>query len=608
MIPRHASVVRRLWRTIAPCVVLVAQSLVIAKACAADGRQAHSGLGLTLEEQAWLGDHPVVRVGANFFAPVSIFDDDGGPLDGVTGDYLDLVSEMTGIDFELVVRTHRDHRRAMQALYDGEVDLVSGTMATNSSIRDGLSVGTAPYVEFPVVIVSRADEPYIDDIHMLAGRQVVGAPPAIGYLERRGVDAIFEGAPPDEGLTGVATGRWDVFVANLPTVTHYLAESPTTNIKINGELPDPAQVVMTVRPDDAILARILDKAFAHIPADAKDEIWRRWFRITYEEDLVASPWLWSGIGGGCLVLGVVMVQACRLQRRVRHVQGAFESLDQHLMSAHLDGGATVTEVTNALCQATGFDGAELVGRSLGEIGAPSEDADCSLRAIMDGLRKGRPWKGEFKVHRKDGTAFWAHAILSPRRRKGETVGFTVIWQDITESKHFRDLSLRDELTGLFNRRHFNAEAPTLRAEAERENSLFALLAIDVDCFKAYNDEYGHGAGDKVLAQVGRVLSDGLRRENDLAFRIGGEEFAVAFVVAEETDALRIAETLRASLERCAIPHVKGPAGVVTASLGLVLAGPDDPRGIDQLYAAADEALYEAKNAGRNRVAVAAMSA
>lgn len=563
---------------------------------------------LSAEERAWLDQHPVVRVGANMFAPVAVFAEGSNVLEGVAGSYLATAAAMTGTSFELVARTHKDHPGIMRLLGDGTVDLVAAAMADSRAFRRNEFLATSAYVEIPVVIVSRSDEPHIDDVTDLAGRRVAAIGSAVDDLRDLGIDTVQDDVQPPDGLRGVAENRYDAYILNLTTMTHFLSERPNPDIKINGQLPEPARVAMAVRAEDAVLASILTKAFAAVPSDEKDAIWRRWFRVNYEENLVASPWLWGGIGGGGLVLCLVLLQVRYLQRRERHVLGTFESLDQHLLSAHIDCKATITEVTNALCQATGFDGVELVGRSLGEVGKPAADDSATLRTIMDKLRAGATWKGEFQVHRKDGSDFWAHAVLSPRRRKGETIGFTAIWQDISDSKHFRDLSLRDELTGLFNRRHFNTEAPNLLAAAERENGLFALLALDVDCFKAYNDTYGHSAGDDVLALVGAVLQEGLRRECDLAFRIGGEEFAVAFVVAEEADALRIAESLRADLERRSIAHEKAPAGVVTASLGLVLAGPDDPRGIDQLLAAADEALYEAKNAGRNRVALAAKSA
>jgi diguanylate cyclase (GGDEF)-like protein/PAS domain S-box-containing protein len=261
-------------------------------------------------------------------------------------------------------------------------------------------------------------------------------------------------------------------------------------------------------------------------------------------------------------------------------------------------------VTNARCRATGFAATELIGRRLAEVGAPPDETGTDPGTLIATLRAGEAWKGEFKLRRKDGGALWASAVLSPRRRGAETVGYTAIWQDITESMRYRELSLRDELTGLFNRRHFNAEAPLLLEAARREGKLLAVVALDVDNFKAYNDTYGHGAGDRVLAVVGETLREGLRRETDHAFRLGGEEFAAVLAVAEKADAVRIAEAVRELLQARAIPHAGNPPGVVTTSAGVAIAGPDDRRDMDALLGAADAALYVAKRGGRNRVAVA----
>ncbi|MEZ5668689.1 MAG: diguanylate cyclase [Alphaproteobacteria bacterium] len=567
---------------------------------------AAAGLALSDGERQWLAEHPVVRVGTDFLAPVAFFEDEAGPLQGVAADYLTAAAAMLGVEFDLVRRTHRDHPRIMAALGEHEIDLVAAAMAGHAEVRDGVAVETRPYLEVPVVAVTPEAAPRIGGIRALDGLRVAGTPPVIEAMRRQGVEAEAEVAAPHVGLLGVATGRWDVYVGDLPVISHFLAEQAITNVRINGELPPPNRMVMLVRAADAPLATALDKAFAAIAPAERDRIWQRWFRVPYAQSLMASPWLWAGIGAGAVALGPALLLTCQLRRRVRQVQGTVESLDHHLMSAHLDCNATILEVTNALCRATGFEGAELVGRSLAEVGAPhGAGGPPALRALMDDVRRGQAWRGIFKVERKDGGSLMAEAVVSPRRRKDETVGFTVIWQDISDSLHYRDLSLRDELTGLYNRRHYNAEAPALLAATRRDGGCFALVAVDVDCFKAYNDTYGHAAGDAVLTAVGQVLRETMRRERDLAFRLGGEEFAVVFAAGDEAEARQRAETLRLALEARGIPHSGGPAGVVTASVGVAVAGPGDERDLAALWQAADAALYRAKHGGRNRVAMAA---
>ncbi len=561
-------------------------------------------LSLTADEQAWLEAHPVVRVGADFYAPVVLFEGVVGPLEGVAGDYLAAAADRLGVRFDVVLRTHQSHGRVMRSLREGEVDLVPAVMANHPDIRAGRAAATTAYLEIPVVIVTRVDAPRVDTLRALRSQRVAAVPPIAGRLREMEFEAGVEVAPPHLGLSGVATGRWDAYIGDLPTITHHLGEQAVTNVKINGELPMPSRVAMAVRPEDAVLVRLLDRAFEAIPAEERDAIWRRWFRVTYEQSLFVSPWLWGGAIAFLVMLGVVLARVRRLSKRVRTIQATVDSLDQHLLSAHLDAEGRIAEVTNALCMAIGFASVDLLGRRLSEVGAPAATEDMPVERLMEAVFAGRAWTGEFALSRNDGTSLWAKAVVSPRRRKGETVGFTVLWQDISESKRYRDLSMSDELTGLFNRRCFNAQAPKRLADARENGILFCLISIDVDNFKAYNDTYGHAAGDRVLATVGDVLREGLRREDDLAFRLGGEEFVVTFAVVEGADARRMAEDLRHRLQARAIPHRKAPSGVVTASFGLVVSGPGNTCDVEALLAAADTALYAAKHDGRNRVAVA----
>lgn len=126
--------------------------------------------------------------------------------------------------------------------------------------------------------------------------------------------------------------------------------------------------------------------------------------------------------------------------------------------------------------------------------------------------------------------------------------------------------------------------------------------MDVDNFKGYNDVYGHAAGDIVLKQIGRLVSSRLRGD-DVAFRIGGEEFLIACTARTEMGACAFFEALRLGIEAEGIPHkLNGPRRVVTASFGLaVFRGPHDP---EKLFEAVDEALYVSKASGRNVVTIA----
>lgn len=166
----------------------------------------------------------------------------------------------------------------------------------------------------------------------------------------------------------------------------------------------------------------------------------------------------------------------------------------------------------------------------------------------------------------------------------------------------RELSRVDELTGLYNRRHFESSVQQLWQRASFGGTPMAILMIDVDHFKKFNDHYGHPAGDACLRQVCQVLKQTLNGQGVIVARYGGEEFIAAIPNLDEAAALNLAEQVRASVERCQIPHDRSAtSSVVTASLGLAWCQARPGMKVEHLLALADGALYDAKHLGRNRV-------
>lgn len=162
----------------------------------------------------------------------------------------------------------------------------------------------------------------------------------------------------------------------------------------------------------------------------------------------------------------------------------------------------------------------------------------------------------------------------------------------------------DPLTGLGNRLRLLEDLESLQGRVERYGHNYCVALFDVDCFKAYNDRFGHLAGDDVLRAVARTVSDH-RRSGDTAYRFGGEEFLV--ILPEQTlqSATTTVERIRQAIQDLGIPHPANAAGagVVTISAGIATLSPGSRLTYDALLTNADIALYQAKEAGRNRVAV-----
>lgn len=170
------------------------------------------------------------------------------------------------------------------------------------------------------------------------------------------------------------------------------------------------------------------------------------------------------------------------------------------------------------------------------------------------------------------------------------------------NQRLQHLSSIDGLTGIANRRQFDEALENEWRRAFRNDTSLALVILDLDEFKRFNDTYGHQRGDECLRQVASTLRGSLRRAGDLVARYGGEEFVTILPDCDIPGALRYAESVRAAVQELAIPHKSSPvARIVTLSAGVSAAFPRRGAYPDELIARADQALYLAKGSGKNRV-------
>ena len=166
------------------------------------------------------------------------------------------------------------------------------------------------------------------------------------------------------------------------------------------------------------------------------------------------------------------------------------------------------------------------------------------------------------------------------------------------------LSYLDSLTGIANRRHLEEALDLEWRRACRVGTPLSLIMIDADFFKAFNDSYGHQRGDDCLKLLASSLRNVLNRPGDMVARYGGEEFMIVLPGTDEQGAAKMAEAMRGGVEAMEIMHEGSHANeVVTISLGVVTGYPTKGLSSSELIAAADEALYQAKEGGRNRVAI-----
>jgi diguanylate cyclase (GGDEF)-like protein/PAS domain S-box-containing protein len=299
----------------------------------------------------------------------------------------------------------------------------------------------------------------------------------------------------------------------------------------------------------------------------------------------------------------------RRERQLRQSEAWLNALmtgvtDYALMS--LDAGGRVEAWNESIARVTGHAERAVTGREFSlfySTGAITGDrvADRLREADASGWSLDNGW-----CLRADGSRFWANTMIAPLARDedmpaGEQ-GYALIVRDISDKREAGDTLLRasacDFLTGIANRRTF-FEAAELELERWRRFPRpLSVVAIDADFFKNINDTWGHAAGDDVLRNLARTLAENVR-EIDVVARLGGEEFAALLPSTDLAGAIRLAERFRGAVESQRVRHGDAEIGY-TVSIGIASmeAGVS---GVDQLLKLADDALYAAKRAGRNRI-------
>ena len=168
-------------------------------------------------------------------------------------------------------------------------------------------------------------------------------------------------------------------------------------------------------------------------------------------------------------------------------------------------------------------------------------------------------------------------------------------------KMLHEKSITDELTGLYNRRYFYDMVEKLTALAKRKEHYITFFILDIDYFKNYNDYYGHINGDQTLIKIANAIKGHIQRGDDFVFRLGGEEFAGIIISEDKNRTHDWIKELCPVIEALEIEHIEShTSNVVTVSIGIATVSCDDDHDMNKLYSFADQALYTAKNCGKNR--------
>lgn len=279
----------------------------------------------------------------------------------------------------------------------------------------------------------------------------------------------------------------------------------------------------------------------------------------------------------------------------------FNLIDKYVITSTTNKDGVINYASQAFSEISGYSREELMGNSH-NILKHADISDEIYQDLWKNLNEGKTWTNELLNTNKDGSSYWVKATMSPEFGfYGDIVGFTSIREDITDKKMIEEISIRDSLTSLYNRRHFDEQLATCINLAKRVDQKLTFAMIDIDFFKQYNDTYGHQEGDNALKNVAQVLNKLFKRDVDMVFRLGGEEFGILFFTNESKDALNIGKSIIQEVEKLHIIHTKSTvSSFVTISMGLYIYQ-DEGIAMDAVYRNTDTLLYEAKKLGRNQM-------
>jgi len=275
-----------------------------------------------------------------------------------------------------------------------------------------------------------------------------------------------------------------------------------------------------------------------------------------------------------------------------------EIIDKYVITVSTKTNSIITAVSSAFIKVSGYQREELIEQPMNIIRHPDTPNEL-FNELWSSIGRGNEWQGEIKNRKKDGSEYWLDQTIIPIKSvdSGETTSYMSVGVDISAKKELEKISSIDKLTGVMTRRKLEETMDAETQKAKNDQKPLSFIIVDIDHFKSVNDTYGHQVGDYVLKATAALLDYNIKK-SDLIGRFGGEEFLIICPDTDKKSALILAEKLR----KIVFEHDFDIVGQKSISLGI--AELCDGEHGENLLKRADDALYSAKNSGRNKAVVA----
>ena len=330
------------------------------------------------------------------------------------------------------------------------------------------------------------------------------------------------------------------------------------------------------------------KNYAHHKAD---EFYKSSMKKSTINQVIAS-FFFSMLFSGIIIIYIVLnlLKINHANKKKLHL------IDQNILTAKINLDKNILSISNALCRELSIKRDDILGTKCQYFFTNKLQYEKFEYIIYSA----KVYKGEVYIQVKN-KKIWFYLEVFPELDKNfQLIAFSLFLTNISDKKRIEEVSIKDSLTGLYNRNYFEIIFEKEVRRAKRDKKALSMIMLDIDYFKQFNDSYGHQEGDNALKAISHVLLSYTNRSYDYAFRIGGEEFVVLSYQKDYDTLKKFANTLLKEIESLKILHKNNLASTyLTASAGVIQFGQEHLLSPDAMYKEVDKLLYEAKHDGRN---------
>ena len=531
--------------------------------------------------------------------PFEQIDKDGNHK-GIGADIMKLISRYINKPIKLVPTNKWE--QSLENIRKRKCDILPIAMNTPSR-RDAMNF-TKPYFLEPFVIATKMDKLFIKDSSSLNDKKI-GIQKDYAFKEvlqeRNPTIQIVGVENTKEGLEKVSSGELFGYVDTMPTIGYGIQKYSMYDLKIAGKLEFNMELSIASRSDEPILNTIMQKALDSISEEQKRTIIGKWVEIKVSQ-VFDYTFIWQITVFFLFIILAVLYKnraVILLNKELVKAKHEFEEqqrmVDKYVLILSTNTEGIITDVNEAFCKAIGFTKEELIGSNHSVVRHPDME-NIVFSDLWDKINENKIWSGEIKNLKKDKTTIVFNMNIEAIFKDGKKIGYRAISEDITDKKRIEELSVTDRLTGLYNRLKLDEMMLIKIEEFRRYKVDFSIILIDIDKFKEVNDNFGHDVGDYILQTMAKILKENIRI-TDVIGRWGGEEFLIICNNTNLENTLILAEKLRKIVEEKNFDKV----GTKTISLGLAQFNESDD--FKTIFKRADEALFEAKTTGKNKICV-----